>query len=157
MQRRGKNTSKNREIVRRRCFLCGSCRDVISRIIWSNELWLLSRWTVILRVVGGDKKGSLESEIVKYGRKSQGTWTRERLHWQGPAAYTKDRPVLSSDRAPHKKHRTCQTIIHIWSWAPHGARHEDLLTDWPSVAKWLWLWNELVVRIERDSLEIAVE
>jgi hypothetical protein len=57
--------------------------------------------TVTLRVVGGDEKGSLKSERVKYGRKSQGTRTRERLRWQGPAAHTKDRPVLSSERAPH--------------------------------------------------------
>jgi hypothetical protein len=31
--------------------------------------------TVALRVVGGDEKGSLESEIVKYGRESQRTGT----------------------------------------------------------------------------------
>jgi hypothetical protein len=56
---------------------------------------------VTLRVVGGDEKVSLKSETVKYGRKSQGTRTRERLRWQGPAARTKDRPVLSLERAPH--------------------------------------------------------
>jgi hypothetical protein len=55
--------------------------------------------TVTLRVVGGDGKGSLRSETVKYRRESQGTWTRERLRWQGPAVHTKDRPVLSSERA----------------------------------------------------------
>jgi hypothetical protein len=33
--------------------------------------------TVTLRVVGGDEKGSLKSETVKYGRKSHGTWTLE--------------------------------------------------------------------------------
>jgi hypothetical protein len=33
--------------------------------------------TVALRVVGGDKKGSLESETVKHGRESHGTRTRE--------------------------------------------------------------------------------
>jgi hypothetical protein len=33
--------------------------------------------TVGLRVVGGDEKGSLESETVKYGRQSHGTLTRE--------------------------------------------------------------------------------
>jgi hypothetical protein len=58
--------------------------------------------TVTPRVVGGDEKGSLKSETVKYGRESQGTRTRERLRWQGSEAYTKDRPVLSSERAPHK-------------------------------------------------------
>jgi hypothetical protein len=50
--------------------------------------------TVTLRVVGGNEKGSLNSETVKYGRESQGTQTRERLRWQGSAACTKDRPVL---------------------------------------------------------------
>jgi hypothetical protein len=58
--------------------------------------------TVILRVVEGDEKGSLDSEKVKYGRESQGPRTRERLHWQRPAAYTKDIPVVSSERAPYK-------------------------------------------------------
>jgi hypothetical protein len=57
--------------------------------------------TVTLRVVGGDEKGSFKSETVKYGRKFQGTRTRERLRWQGPAAHTNDRPVLLSERAPH--------------------------------------------------------
>jgi hypothetical protein len=33
--------------------------------------------TVSLRVVGGDKKGYLESETVKYGREYHGTRTRE--------------------------------------------------------------------------------
>jgi hypothetical protein len=33
--------------------------------------------TVTLQVVGGDEKGSLKSETVKYGVKSQGTRTRE--------------------------------------------------------------------------------
>jgi hypothetical protein len=58
--------------------------------------------SVTLRVVGGDEKGSLKTETVKYGREIQGTRTRERLLWRGPAAYTKDRPVLPSERAPHK-------------------------------------------------------
>jgi hypothetical protein len=59
--------------------------------------------TVTLLVVGGDEKGNLKYETVKYGRESQGTRTRERLRWQRPAAYTKDRPVLSSEGSPHKK------------------------------------------------------
>jgi hypothetical protein len=35
--------------------------------------------TVTLRVVGGDKKGSLKSETVKYGHESHGTRTQEGL------------------------------------------------------------------------------
>jgi hypothetical protein len=58
--------------------------------------------TANLRVVGGDEKGSVKSETVKYGRESQGTRTLERLHWQGPVAYIKDRLVISSEKAPHK-------------------------------------------------------
>jgi hypothetical protein len=58
--------------------------------------------TVTLRVVRGDELGSLKSEPVKYGREYQGTRTRERLRWEDPAAYTKDGPDLSSERAPHK-------------------------------------------------------
>jgi hypothetical protein len=33
--------------------------------------------TVTLRVVGGDEKGSLESDTVKYGHESYGTRTRK--------------------------------------------------------------------------------
>jgi hypothetical protein len=58
--------------------------------------------TVTLRVVGGDEKGSLKSETVKYGRESQETRTQQGPRWQGPVAYTKDRPVLSSESAPHE-------------------------------------------------------
>jgi hypothetical protein len=58
--------------------------------------------TATLRVVGGDEKGSLKSETVKYGHERQGTRTIERLHWRGPAAYKKLRPALSSERVPHK-------------------------------------------------------
>jgi hypothetical protein len=58
--------------------------------------------TVTLQVLGGDEKGSLKSERVKYVHESQETRTRERLRWRGPAAYTKDRSMLSSKRAPQK-------------------------------------------------------
>jgi hypothetical protein len=58
--------------------------------------------TVTLRVVGGDENGSLKSE-TEYGREYQGTRTQERLRWQGSAAYTKDRPVLSLERVKLEK------------------------------------------------------
>jgi hypothetical protein len=57
--------------------------------------------TEALRVVGGDEKGSLEYETVKYDHESHGTWTRKWLRWRGPATIINDRPVLSSERAPH--------------------------------------------------------
>jgi hypothetical protein len=72
--------------------------------------------TVTLQVVGGDEKGGLKSEIVKYGRESQGTWTTERLRRQGPAAYIHDRPILSSESAPHPNQTVTVThVIKIWS------------------------------------------
>jgi hypothetical protein len=52
--------------------------------------------TVTLRVVGGDEKGSLESETVKYGHESNGTRTQEWLRWRGSLAIVNDTPVLSS-------------------------------------------------------------
>jgi hypothetical protein len=58
--------------------------------------------TVTLRVVGGDERGSLKSETLKYGYEYKGTRTQERLRWRVPAAYTKDRPVLSSERTHTK-------------------------------------------------------
>jgi hypothetical protein len=61
--------------------------------------------TVILRVVGGDEKGSLKFERVKYGHEYHGTRIHEILRWRGPATYIKDRPVLSSERA-HEKNKT---------------------------------------------------
>jgi hypothetical protein len=68
--------------------------------------------TVTLRVVGADEKGSLKSETVKYGRKSQGIRTRERLRWRGPAAYI--RPLVR-EGASQKQDRNCQRVTDIWS------------------------------------------
>jgi hypothetical protein len=33
----------------------------------------------------------------------------------------------------------CWPHNNVWSWNPDGARHQDGLTDWSSVVKWLWL------------------
>jgi hypothetical protein len=64
--------------------------------------------TMTLRVVGGDEKGSLKCETVKYGRKSQGTRTRETLRWRIPAAIINDRPILPLERMLHKDYnRKC--------------------------------------------------
>jgi hypothetical protein len=45
--------------------------------------------TVAMRVVGGDIKGTLKSETVKYGPES--------MHWRRPAAIVNYRPILSSE------------------------------------------------------------
>jgi hypothetical protein len=83
--------------------------------------------TVTLRVVGGDEKGSLKSETVKYGRKSQETRTTALARASG--TYKRQTRPLVRDGAPRKQERNCQTEINIWSWAPDGAQHQDLLTD----------------------------
>jgi hypothetical protein len=54
---------------------------------------------------------------------------------------TKDRPDLSSEGAPEKNRTiTVKKLTNIRYWAPDGTRHQDTLTDRPSVAKWFWLW-----------------
>jgi hypothetical protein len=58
---------------------------------------------VTLRVVGGDEKGSLESETVKYGHESYGTQTRNDCTGEGQQEFVKDRPGLSSERVPQIK------------------------------------------------------
>jgi hypothetical protein len=70
------------------CFLRGPCRDVTNK--GQSQLRVGRRVrgftrvevgpntsTVTLRVVGGDEKGSLKSETIKYGCKSQGTRTEK--------------------------------------------------------------------------------
>jgi hypothetical protein len=98
---------------------------------------------VTVRVIGGDEKGSLKTETVKYRHKSLGTRPRERLRSRRAAEYTKDRPVLSSERAPHKNKPVTVNLINIWLCAPYGVRHQDLLIDRSAVAMWLWLWHVL--------------
>jgi hypothetical protein len=52
----------------------------------------LNTSAVTLQVVGGDEKGSLRTETVKYGREYQGRKTRKNALARAP----------SSKRAPHK-------------------------------------------------------
>jgi hypothetical protein len=90
--------------------------------------------TVTLRVVGGDEKGSLKSERVKYSHESQGTRTRERLCWRESAAYTKDRPVLSSERAPHKTRPQLSNSYKYLVMSPRWGS-TPRLTDWLTVSR----------------------
>jgi hypothetical protein len=86
--------------------------DPFKFIIILQSYYLLA--TYAFNIPSGE--GSLKCEKVKYGLKFQGTRTRERLRWQGPAAYTKDRPDLWSERAPLKnKTVTVTHVINIWS------------------------------------------
>jgi hypothetical protein len=58
--------------------------------------------TVTLRVVGGDEKGSLKSETVKYGHESQMTRTGENYTGEGQQHMQKTDPALSLEWAPQK-------------------------------------------------------
>jgi hypothetical protein len=44
--------------------------------------------------------------------------------------YKRQTRPLVREGAPQKQDRNCQRLINI------GARHQDLLTDWPSIAMW---------------------
>jgi hypothetical protein len=61
--------------------------------------------TVTLGVVGGEEKGSLKSETVKiWSRVPRDSDARKTaLARASSIRYTKYRPVLSLERAPHKK------------------------------------------------------
>jgi hypothetical protein len=61
--------------------------------------------TVTLRVVGGEEKGSLKSETVKYGREYQGTRNRERPS----SIYKRQTRPLVREGAPRNQERNCQT------------------------------------------------
>jgi hypothetical protein len=43
--------------------------------------------------------------------------------------YKRQTRPLVREGAPQKQDRNFLTVINIWSWAPDGARHQDLLTD----------------------------
>jgi hypothetical protein len=100
--------------------------------------------TVTPRVVGGDEKGSLKSETVKYGCESQGTRTQGWLRWQRPAAYTdRSTRLLVREGVPQKQDRNFQTVIYVCLVMSPRRKLDTKtywLTDWPSVAMWLWLW-----------------
>jgi hypothetical protein len=67
---------------------------------------------------------------------------------------TQTRPLVR-ESVPQKQERNSQTIINTWSWAPDGTRHEDLLTDSPSVPMWLWL--ELILSSVLVSVKRGLE
>jgi hypothetical protein len=72
--------------------------------------------TVTLRVVGGDEKGSLESETVNYGHESHGSRTPKMSVLARARSNSKrqTRPLVR-ESAPHHKTINCLTVIKIWS------------------------------------------
>jgi hypothetical protein len=77
---------------RKMCFLCdrrhATTEEAVFSVRWSVR-WLCNESFVA------------RSGTVNYGHESHGSRTQKCLHWQGPGAIVNNRPVLSSERAPH--------------------------------------------------------
>jgi hypothetical protein len=92
--------------------------------------------TVALRVVRGDKNGSLESGTVKYGRESHWTRIRESMRWRVPAAIVNDRPILSSESTLCMDYNRKCSFEEETGRESQGARRQDeLIGDKPPVVK----------------------
>jgi hypothetical protein len=71
----------------------------------------LNTSTVTLRVIGGDEKGSLNSETVKYGRE----YLRKTALARASSIYKRQTHPLIREGAPQKQDRNCQIVTNIWS------------------------------------------
>jgi hypothetical protein len=115
------------------CFLCGPCRDVKSKGQGPSESRVeagSNTSTVTLRVVGGDRKGSLECETVKYGRESHETRTRKWLIWRGPATIVNERPSSLQRERPTAKNPQLSDSNKNLVVSPRWVL--DTKTDWPT-------------------------
>jgi hypothetical protein len=65
--------------------------------------------------------------------------------------YIRQTRPLVREGAAEKQDPSCQRVINIWPWAPDGARHHDLLIDWPSVAMRFWLTDNRFITADCDS------
>jgi hypothetical protein len=86
--------------------MCGPCRGIILKTTGAAVLNPCGTSTVTLRVVGGDEKGSVKSETIKYSREFQ-----ERLRWQDH-----QRPLVRE--GARQKTRPLTTIllrVQVWS------------------------------------------
>jgi hypothetical protein len=71
-----------------------------------SSAWEYNRTPLFL---GGYEYGDLALQVggvsnlrqENTSHESRGSRTEERLRWRGPAAVVNDRPILSSERAPH--------------------------------------------------------
>jgi hypothetical protein len=87
------------------CFLRGACREVISGAILELTQHPCGGGVEYLHrdPASRRRRRKGKSQIWDSVIRSQvpRDYDRERLRWQGPAAHTKDRSVLSSERASH--------------------------------------------------------
>jgi hypothetical protein len=71
--------------------------------------------TVTLRVVRGDKKGSLKSETVKYGRVPRESDQRKIALARASSIYKRQTPPLIREGFPQEQDVTVTQVIKIWS------------------------------------------
>jgi hypothetical protein len=58
------------------------------------------------------------------------------------------RPLVR-EGAPQRHNSIRQTVTNIWSWEPEGARHQDILIEWPSVVTRRWFWLSRTAPVEK--------
>jgi hypothetical protein len=99
---------------------------------------------------GGVEYLHLDPASRRRGRKGKSQiwdskiWSRMLRDWdprkttlaRTSSIYKRQTRPLVREGAPQKQDRNCQRIINIWSWAPNGTRHQDVLVDWPSIVMW---------------------
>jgi hypothetical protein len=90
--------------------------------------------TVTLRVVGGDEKGSLKTETVKYGREIQGTRTRENCAGEGQQHIQKTDPSSRQRGRPTKTRPYLSNKNKYLVMSPRWGS-TPRLTDWPTVSR----------------------
>jgi hypothetical protein len=91
----------------------------------------LNTSTMTLRVVKGDEKGSLKSETVKYGLKSQGySDPRKTALARASSTYKRQTGPLVREGAPQEQDRNCHTsnkdLIVSARWVLYSK------TEWPT-------------------------
>jgi hypothetical protein len=132
------------------CFLYGPCRVVISDTSGGGVEYL-HRDPASRRRRRKGKSQIWDSKI--WSRVPRDFDSRKTALARASSIYKRQPRPLVKEGVPQKQDRNCQTAISNWSWAPDGARHQDLLTDWPSVAMWLWLWqlSQLKIKLWRED------
>jgi hypothetical protein len=124
-------------------FRCGPRRGVILKTIkltssspCGGGVEYLHRDHASHRRRRNEKSQLWDSKILSWVPRDSGL--RKTALERANSIYKRQTRTLVREGAPQKQDCNCQTVINI------GARHQDILTDWltdwPSVAMWLWLW-----------------
>jgi hypothetical protein len=135
------------------CFLFYPCRGYTTRITHpcGGKFEFPHRDPVSRRRQRKGKSQIWDSKI--WSRVPRYSDPRKTTLARASSIYKRQTRPLVREGASRKQDCNCQKVINIWSWAPDGARHQDLLIDWPSVAMWLWLWlcYETVLRRQLEE------